>query len=342
MVTGYKTDRALESDASHQTLNAMEKIVHEIQNLSLSLRMSPIAPLFQKLKRIARDASQELHKTIEFVTEGEHVEVDKSVMDQISDPLNHLIRNAVDHGVETDTERAATGKKSNAVITLKAQQQDNRIVITLSDNGRGMNAEKLIAKAKEKGLIAMDTVLTNEQAYALIFSAGFSTKEKVTDMSGRGVGMDVVQKAVWDLKGQIDIQTTLGQGTQFIISLPLSMSILTGMVVRVDQQKYVVPISQLIETVELKKFTIESSTEKGRMFNLRGQVIPIHSLSNILHGSQTVAGNELGTGLVIAHKGRKFLFAIDEICGQQEIVLKKLGRELQDVPGIIAGAILST
>jgi two-component system chemotaxis sensor kinase CheA len=302
--------------------------------------MSPIAPLFQKRKRIARDAGDQLGKTISFVTEGDHVEVDKMVMDRVSDPLTHLVRNAVDHGIESDADRVGLGKTERATVTLKAEQQEDRLIITLSDNGRGMDPVKLIAKAVEKGLILATDKLTDEEAYLLIFRPGFSTKETVSDLSGRGVGMDVVRTSVEDLNGKIRIQTEVGKGTQFIISLPLSMSIITGMVVAVDQRKYVVPVSQLLETVELGKFRVEHTTGEGRMFNLRGEVIPIFSLSAILHGPGSKA--RTGNGLITWAHGKKVTFEVDEICGQQEVVLKKVGREMQGLPGIVAGAILST
>jgi len=344
MVAGFRDLQLLNSEPSMRTISAMEKIVLEIQSISMALRMTPIAPLFQKLKRIARDASGSLSKTIQFQTEGEHVEVDKIVLEKISDPLTHLVRNAVDHGIETDEERTSAGKDSVAVVTLSAQQKEDRIIITLADNGRGMNAKKLIAKAIEKNLIPASAQLSDEEAYALIFKPGFSTKEQVTDMSGRGVGMDVVQRAIEDLKGHIQIQTKLGEGSKFTISLPLSMSILTGMVVGIDQKKYVVPISQLVETVELSHFRIETSTEKGRMFNLRGDIIPVYSMSRILH-SKTVSSvdpTKRRTGLITIYNGKKYSFEIDEIFGQQQIVLKKLGHEMRNLPGIVAGAILNT
>lgn len=350
MVTSHKNLGTLESAASAQTLKAMEKTIHEIQNLSLSLRMTPIAPLLQKLKRIARDASGALGKTISFVTEGEHVELDKIVIDRISDPLTHLIRNGVDHGIESDEERGRIGKSGASTIVLRAQQQEDRVLITLSDNGRGMDPKKLIAKAQEKGLIDKTAVLSDQEAYGLIFKPGFSTKEQVTDMSGRGVGMDVVQRSVTDLKGTIEIDTKLGEGTQFTISLPLSMSILTGMVVNIAKQKYVIPISQLVETVDLGKFALETSTGRGTMFSLRGEVIPVYSLAELLMPSNRPAGPAplkpaalpKGTGVITSYNGRKFSFAIDQICGQQEIVLKKLGHEMRGLPGVVAGAILST
>jgi len=344
MVAGFRDLQLLNSEPSMRTISAMEKIVLEIQSISMALRMTPIAPLFQKLKRIARDASGSLSKTIQFQTEGEHVEVDKIVLEKISDPLTHLVRNAVDHGIETDEERTRADKDSVAVVTLSAQQKEDRIIITLADNGRGMNAKKLIAKAIEKSLIPASAQLSDEDAYALIFKPGFSTKEQVTDMSGRGVGMDVVQKAIEDLKGHIQIQTKLGEGSKFTISLPLSMSILTGMVVGIDQKKYVVPISQLVETVELSHFRIETSTDKGRMFNLRGDIIPVYSMSRILH-SQPVSSmdpTKRRTGLITIYNGKKYSFEIDEIFGQQQIVLKKLGYEMRNLPGIVAGAILNT
>lgn len=341
MISDHREHGSLESEASHQVLNAMKKLIHEIQDLSMSLRLLPIAPLFQKLKRIARDAGGELEKTIQFVTEGEDVEVDKVILEKMGDPLTHLVRNAVDHGIETDPERELIGKPP-AIVTLSAQQKEDRIVLTLSDNGRGMNAERILAKAVEKGLVTEQETLSEEAIYELIFRPGFSTKEAVTDMSGRGVGMDVVKRAVEDLRGTIQIQTKFGAGTQFIISLPLSMSIISGMVVGIGNQKYVVPVSQLVETVKFNQFKIESSTGQGRMFNLRGEVIPILSLATILQKSGDHRSPADPRGLIASHAGRKVSFEIDEIFGQQQIVLKKLGHEMRDLPGIVAGAILST
>ncbi len=345
MMAGHRSRETLQSDHSIEILGYIEKLVYEIQGISVSLRMTPIAPLFQKLKRIARDAGGNLSKTIQFVTEGEHAEVDKIILDRISDPLTHLVRNAVDHGIETDDERQNLQKLDKSKVTIKAEQQEDRIVLTLSDNGRGLDPAKLIAKAVERGLISSGEILTDSQAYDLIFKSGFSTKEQVTDMSGRGVGMDVVQKAIEELKGSIQIHTKLGEGTQFIISLPLSLSILTGMVIGVDNRKYVVPVSQLVETVELKHYRVENTTGTGRMFNLRGEVIPVYSLSTVLHfGEENNLKSETkkSPALIINHNGKKASFEIDHIFGQQQIVLKKLGREMQNLPGVVAGAILST
>lgn len=347
MIAGHRTNGTLPSEPSLQILGYMEKLVHELQDVSMSLRMTPVAPLFQRLRRIARDAGQSMGKTIQFSTDGDHVELDKVVLDRISDPLTHLVRNAVDHGVESDAERAELGKRGPASVTLTAQPQEDRVLITIADNGRGMRAEKLIAKALEKGLISASEQLTDEQAHALIFRPGFSTKEQVTDMSGRGVGMDVVQRAVDELKGTIQIRTRPGEGTQFLVSLPLSMSILTGMVIGVDGQKYVVPTAHLVETIEYRHLQIETSTGKGRMINLRGEVIPVYSLSSILHPglrAQPALRDGPGhyPGLVTTHHGRKVSFEIDRIHGQQQIVLKKLGSELNLLPGIVAGAILAT
>jgi two-component system chemotaxis sensor kinase CheA len=350
MITSHRANETLQSDQSVQTLRYIEKLVHEIQDISMSLRMTPISPLFQKLRRIARDASQELGKTIQFVTEGDHVEVDKTVMDRISDPLVHLVRNAVDHGIETDEERAKSGKAGTSTVTLSAQQQEDRIILTLADNGRGMNAQKLIAKAIEKGILSPSKKLTDQEAYSLIFEPGFSTKEQVTDLSGRGVGMDVVQRAINDLKGSILIKTELGAGTQFVVSLPLSMSILTGMVIGVDRNKYVVPLTHLVETIEYGNFKVETSTAKGRMINVRGEVIPVFSLSSILRPSLARDDAEARKrearrhvpGVITVHNGRKVSFEIDEIYGQQQIVLKNLGHEMRDLKGVVAGAILSS
>ena len=341
----HRTHDTLQSEHSAQTLRYMDKLVHDLQDIAMSLRMVPVSPLFGKMKRIARDASQNLGKTIVMSLEGEHVEIDKTVIEKISDPLTHLVRNAVDHGLETDVERETAGKSGSGEIMLKAQQREDRVLISLTDNGRGMNPQKLIAKAREKGLIGAEQKLTDTEAYSLIFKPGFSTKEQVSDMSGRGVGMDVVQRAVDDLKGNIEIQTELGKGTTFQISLPLSLSILTGMVIGVEDKKYVIPVTNLLETIEFRKFRVESTTGKGRMINLRGEVIPVYSLANLLNPLLPPA-EEVSAfhspGVITTHRGKKLSFRIDHIFGQQQIVLKKLGPEMRGLPGVVAGAILSS
>jgi two-component system chemotaxis sensor kinase CheA len=343
IITSHRMAGTTGSDHAVQTLSYIEKLVLEIQNISMMLRMVPIKPVFQKMNRIVRDLSVLQSKDIQFEADGEHVELDKSVLDRITDPLTHLIRNAVDHGLESQDERLLAKKPGQGHVRVSAQQKEERILITVSDDGRGLDPEKIRQKAIEKGLISSSDQLTPQECYSLIFRSGFSTKEVVTDVSGRGVGMDVVQTAVEELKGTIQIETILGKGTSFIVSLPLSLSIISGMVVEVDEKKYVVPVSQLVEIIEYGKFAIQRSGPQARMLNLRGEILPILSLSQVLHG-RTQDGRELGgkfPGLVTFSQGKKVSFEVDQILGQQQIVIKKLGREIEGLPGVLGGAVLS-
>lgn len=341
MVSQHRSQGTISSQHAIQTISYIDKLVNEIQFISMALRMLPIKPLFQKMRRVVRDASTSLGKDIELVTEGEDVELDKSIIDKITDPLTHMIRNAVDHGIETMDERKQNGKSAQARVFLSAVQKEDRMQIIIKDDGRGMDKDKIYKKAVEKNIIKNGDVLSNEEIYGLIFAPGFSTKEQVSDFSGRGVGMDVVKRSVEDLKGSVQIETVLGQGSTFTILLPLSLSIISGLVVDVDHRKYVVPIAQLMETIEYDKFKIETITNKGRMLNIRGEIMPVLSLKKILHGTKSQKGEKLGIGIVTSYLGRKVSFEIDEICGQQQIVLKKLGKEVRGIPGVVAGAILN-
>ena len=343
IITGHRIQGTTGSDHAVQTLSYVEKIVYEIQNLSLILRMVPIKPLFQKMSRVVRDCSVSLGKEVVFEVEGEHVELDKIVMERITDPLTHLIRNAVDHGLESTPDRMLSGKSEAGQIRLSAHQREDQILITVKDDGKGLDAEKLRKKAIEKGIISPEDHLTEQECYALIFRSGFSTKEQVTDISGRGVGMDSVQKAVEELKGRIGIETTLGKGTTFSVSLPLSLSIIPGMVVSIEEKKYVVPVSHLVEIIEYGKLNMKESGPGGHMIDLRGEVIPVIDLARMLHGRQRGASTENSKkpGLVVMSAGKKLSFQVDAILGQQQIVIKKLGDEILGIPGIIGGTVLS-
>jgi len=323
----------------------MGKLVNEIQDVAMGLRMTNVRSLFQRMQRAVRDISLAQGKEIAFSTEGEHVELDRTIIDRMSDPLTHLIRNAVDHGIEDAASRSKSGKSERASVRLSARQDNDMVLITVSDDGKGLDPAKLIAKAKEKGIIEETAKLTNDETYALIFKPGFSTKEQVTDISGRGVGMDVVARAVEDMKGSIKIETTLGRGTSFVISLPLSLSIINGMVVGIGQRKYIIPVAQLVETLEYRKLKIETCTRDGRMINLRGEVIPVVSLERILghpKDSRPVAEARVSRpGVVISSAGKKISFEVDELFGQQQVVIKKLGPKMENLPGVVGGAILS-
>ncbi|MBI2521688.1 MAG: chemotaxis protein CheA [Bdellovibrio sp.] len=341
IMTSHRHNETVSSDHAIQTLAYIEKLVAEIQDVTLTLRMTPVRPLFQKMNRIVRDVSTLQGKNILLMTEGEHVELDKTVIEHMSDALTHLLRNAADHGIEDAEERKVAGKSEQASIRLSAEQKENHIFLIISDDGRGLDRERILKKGIEKGFVKPGSELNDQEVYSLIFRPGFSTKEEVTDISGRGVGMDVVMQTVTEMKGDIQIQTEKGKGTSFIISLPLSLSIISGMIVRVGDRKYVVPVAQLLETIEYNKVKIETTTGIGRMMNLRGEVIPIYSMRTLLGQPNKKEACPPGFGLVASAFGRKVSFEVDEIIGQQQIVIKKLGLELAGLPGIVGGAILN-
>ena len=341
ILTRHKVDQTSDSDHALQTVSYMQKLVNEVQDVAMSLRMTNVKGLFQKMQRSVRDTASALDKDVLLVTEGEHVELDRTIIERMGDPLTHLVRNAVDHGVETREARVAAGKPERSSVYLSARQQDDIVLITVRDDGKGLDADKLVAKAREKGILGPGETVTRDEAYALIFKPGFSTKEQVSDISGRGVGMDVVSRAVEEMKGSIRVETELGRGTSFVISLPLSLSIINGMVVTVGAKKYVIPVSQLVETLEYRKFRVETSTRHGRMINLRGEVIPVLSLDRLLGGHGAGDGQGAMPGVVTSVSGRKISFEVDELLGQQQVVIKKLGRKMENLPGIIGGAILS-
>jgi two-component system chemotaxis sensor kinase CheA len=339
------------SDVAKNSIGYMSKLIGDLQKLSLSLRLAPIKPLFQKLRRTARDVAASLGKEVELIEVGDYCELDKGVIERIADPLNHMVRNAMDHGVDTKEERIALGKSPVATVRLEAMSLDDHVKIIVSDDGRGLNKEKILAKAIANQVVMPGQALTDPEIFALIFAPGFSTKEVVTDVSGRGVGMEVVQKAVEELKGSISIESEPGAGTRFEISLPLSLSIIGGMVIQVTGQKFIVPVSQLLETIELNKYQVETVTGHGRVLNLRGTVVPVYRLGSLLNLSNRqsdmqkdvahVAGSA-GQGIITLYRGRKVAFEVDHVVNQQKVVLKHLGKEFDGLPGILGGAVLSS
>lgn len=347
IIDEHRNKGTITSLQATRTLAYMSKLIGDVQTIALGVRLVEVKPLFHKLRRAVRDVAAQIGRNLEFVAEGEHVELDKSVLDKMSDPLTHMVRNAVDHGIEAEDKRVAAGKAAQGTIRVSALSQEDRVQIIVQDDGGGLDKDKILAKAVSRGLIAANRNLTDGQIFALIFLPGFSTKEAVTDISGRGVGMEVVQKAVEELKGTIDIESKLGVGTKFTISLPLTLSIIGGMVVEANRRRFVLPVSQLVETIDLSKLSIETTATSGQMINLRGEVLPVYSLANLLaRGSQKIATKSVESGVrrpavLAVHRGRKVTFEVDAIISQQQVVLKKLGAQFQGLPGIVAGAILS-
>jgi two-component system chemotaxis sensor kinase CheA len=303
-------------------VSQLDLLVSDLQNAVMKTRMQPIGRLFQKYPRIARDLARNLGKDVELVLSGEDTEIDKTMIEDLSDPIIHLIRNAVDHGVEETQERLANGKPEKSIVRLEARQEGDHIVILVADDGRGMNAEKLRAKAVEKGLITDEEANTMDerQSYNLVFLPGFSMASQISDVSGRGVGMDVVRTNIQKLNGSIDIRSSLGKGTTFIISLPLTLAILPVLLVRLGDQPFAVPLSMVREILPIEPSEVQEVGGRATMV-VRGEVLPIMPLSTLL-GWEQVQTPEYGVLMQSAEQS--FILAIDSFAGREDAVIKSL------------------
>jgi two-component system, chemotaxis family, sensor kinase CheA len=323
-----------------RNLSQLSRITADVQKTAMSMRMVPIGQLFRRSVRLVRDLTHKSGKKVELDLSGEDTELDRTLVEDLADPLMHMIRNAADHGIESPAERIANGKSPVARISLKAFHQAGHITIQLSDDGRGLNREKILRKAAERGLASADAPLSDSEVYNLIFEPGFSTAEKVTDISGRGVGMDVVRRHVQKLRGRIEIQSIPGQGTTFSIKLPLTLAIIDGLVVTVGKERYIVPIYAVREMFRPspdKVFTVEG---KAEMLLVRGSLLPVVRLHKVF--GVVPKSYEAAAGLVVvAESGpSRFCLLVDDMLGKQEVVIKSLGEALKKVRGIAGGAIL--
>ncbi len=318
------------------------QIMRQIQELSMSLRMVSIKGTFQKMARLVRDLSRKCEKEIEFVTEGEDTELDKSVVENIGDPLIHMIRNALDHGVEAPEDRETAGKPRKATVTLRAYHKAGNVFIEIEDDGKGMDPEIILRKAKDKGLCKEDENFSDKEILQFVFMPGFSTAQQVTDISGRGVGMDVVKRNIEMLRGAVDIQSEKGKGTLFTIRLPLTLAIINGMIVRLNNERYIIPTLSIIESLRPVSGQIETVANRGEVIKVRGELIRIIRLGTIFDNCrQTVSCTE-GIVLIVEDvMGKKSGFLVDEILDQQQVVVKSLGEGVGDVQGLTGGAIMN-
>jgi len=329
------------SSLLQKTIDQLGKITRHIQESSMSLRMIPLLPTFQKMQRILRDTSKSLGKDVSFHTSGEDIEMDKTVIDYLGDPLVHLIRNAVDHGIESTEVRRQAGKPEKANIWLTAQHHMGRIVIEIRDDGVGLHADIIRKKAIEKGLIDPNTVLSDDETYQLIFAPGFSTKNNVTDLSGRGVGLDVVKTNICQLKGELQLETVEGKGTTFRILLPLTLAIIEGMVVRLNEkERYIIPMSQVHEIIELNRGDIQPLGKLTNVINLRGETIPLFQLDQVLGRPSSAKDRVRNVAIISRLNQKEYGFLAESIISQQQVVIKKLGKDIKKVPGISGSAIL--
>lgn len=327
------------SDAQRKTMGQLEKVSKEIQELAMSLRMVPIKTTFQKMQRIVRDTAHALNKDVGIELVGEETELDKTVLEKLGDPLVHLVRNSVDHGIENEALRLERGKPARGQVQLKAYHQSGKLVIEVRDDGGGLDPVKLKNKAVEKGLLKSDATLSEREAFNLIFAPGFSTKEVVSDVSGRGVGMDVVKTNILDLGGEIEIESTLGKGTMFRIVLPLTLAIIDAMIVTYSDQKFVIPLNQVYENLQPAEKQIHHNRGMGDILLLRDENLPLFRLGDFFGlRSQRPAPSMIA--MVVRAGGPPFAILVDDIIGQYQVVVKQLGEEIQDMKAVSGVTIL--
>jgi two-component system chemotaxis sensor kinase CheA len=316
------------------------KIVRELHDLSLSMRMVPLKPTFQKMTRLVRDIAQGVGKEVEFATEGEETEIDRNMVDALSDPLVHMVRNAVDHGIETPDARAAAGKPRQGVIRLSAMHAGGNVVVELRDDGKGLDRDRIIEKAIEKGLIESASKMSESEIFNLIFAPGFSTAAQVTGLSGRGVGMDVVRRNIESLRGRIEINSVAGQGTVFTARLPLTLAVTDGMLVQVGAERYVIPTTSIFMSFRPERGALSTIAGRGEMVRLRDDVMPmfrLHRLFNVA-GAQEDPCSALV--VIVAVGQERVALLVDALLGQQQVVAKSLGDGIGKIHGVSGGAIL--
>ncbi len=324
-----------------ETVERMTRVSSDLQNIILTMRMVPIDTVFNRFPRMIRQLARDLHKEVEIEIIGAETELDRTVIDEIGDPLVHLIRNAMDHGIETPSEREQLGKPREGRITLEAYHSGNHVFVEISDDGAGINKEKVKQKAIDKGIVTESEaeVLTDQQAFELILASGFSTNDEISDVSGRGVGLDVVKNTIESLGGTISIDAIPGEGSTFSIQLPLTLSIISVLLVELDKEKYAIPLSSIIETAILRKDEIYSA-HHNKVIDFRGQVIPLTFLDEIFDVKKDNDDEEF-VSVVIVRKGNKLAgLVVDSFIGQQEVVLKSLGNYLTNVFAISGATIL--
>ncbi len=326
-------------DELRDGLNQLERHTRELQESAMQIRMLPIKSSFSRFPRLVRDLSNTLEKKIDLVMSGENTEVDKTVLEKLSDPLVHLVRNSLDHGIEMPEVRKANGKPETGTLTLSASHQGGNVVIEVEDDGAGLNRDRILQKAIEKNLIAAGDNLSDERIDNLIFHPGFSTAEAVSDVSGRGVGMDVVRRNILDLGGRIRVQSRPGLGTTLRISLPLTLAILDGQLVRVGDEVYVISLLSIIETVQLQRSHIKSISGKGEVYLMREQYIPVVRASDQF-GIRSADEAEADLLVVVEAENIRFGILVNELLEQQQIVIKSIEKNYKKVPGLTGATIL--
>ncbi|MEG6523815.1 chemotaxis protein CheA [Desulfotomaculum sp. 1211_IL3151] len=341
MVSHNPDLQGLQLDRFEKAISHLNKITRDIQDVSMSLRMVPLAGIFRKMVRVVRDVSNKMHKKATLEIIGEDTEVDKTIIEQISDPLVHIMRNAVDHGLESPEQRRAVGKPETGRVILEARHTGGEVWILIRDDGKGLNRERILNKAIERGLLLNERQdLKDEEVWKLIFEPGLTTVAEISAISGRGVGMDVVRQNIEKLRGRIEIRSTPGQGTLFIIRIPLTLAIIEGMVVRVGKAMYTFPIASIKECFQPKGSQIVVNPDGLEVVNIRGELLPVIRLHQLYKVQPTFEGLTEGILIVMESEDQKCCLFVDELIGQQQIVIKPLPPALGNIRGVSGMAIL--
>ena len=316
------------------------KIIRELQDLAMSLRMVPLKPTFQKMARLVRDLGRKSGKKLRFVTEGEDTEIDRNMVEVLNDPLVHMIRNACDHGVESPDDRRAAGKPETGVVRIRAYHSAGSVIIELIDDGHGLNRERILKKAVERNLIDANANLEDNETFMLIFNPGFSTADKVTDVSGRGVGMDVVKRNIESVRGRVEVTSTPGEGSKFTIRVELTVAITDAMLLRVGSERYLLPTVAVEQSFRAEPGAVSTVAGRGEVVNLRGSLIPVIRMHSLFGVPDAVTDAYKGIFVALEAENKHYALMVDELLGQQQVVIKPLGRSMENIPGIAGGAIL--
>jgi two-component system chemotaxis sensor kinase CheA len=330
-----------EGIAASEELGLLESLTRDIQENAMSIRAQPIGSVFSRVPRILRELAASTGKHVRLEVIGEGTELDKTVIERLGEPLTHLIRNAVDHGIESAEERIAAGKNPEGTLTLSAEQRSGRIRIRIADDGKGIDCDRVLAKAIEKGLVAPDAQLSREEIENLIFAPGFSTAATVSNVSGRGVGMDVVRQNVKDLGGRITIETEPGKGTSFILTLPLTLAISDGMIIAVGDQTLVVPLAHVVESLRPDAAEVQDMGADRQMLNVRGRFIPVIPVGKAIGASGCCATPDKGVLIVVdSEVAGQAALLVDDISDQRQFVIKSLDANYRSVTGVAGATIL--
>lgn len=330
----------IENPLMLKSLSQLAKLSKEIQNISMSLRMVPLKQTLQKMQRIVRDTSKALDKKVILELVGEETEIDKTVLEHLADPLVHIVRNAVDHGLESTEGRLAAGKGEAGVVTIKAFHEGNNLVIEISDDGKGINAKVIREKAIEKGVISASATMSEEEIVNLIFHPGFSTKSEVSEISGRGVGMDVVKTNIEKLSGEVKVITEVGKGSRFKVVLPLTLAIIEAMITKIGDERYIIPLGQVYESLSPTADIVHHVNGVGDCLKIRGEVIPLFKISKALQRNLNEKPLHEQIAIIVNTNERSFAVLVDDILHQQQVVIKKLGEEIKNQKGFMGSSIL--